>query len=388
MTHLGGIELSHAAASRRARRIVAPKPGAAVGSRQRHASSTAIVAAAIGILAWAVPASGETAVEFYRGKTVRIVVGYGPGSGYDAYARLLERHIGKHIPGAPEVITQNMDGAGSMRAANYLYNAAPKDGTMIGTISRSVAPVPIIGGPGSDGAKFDSSKFTWLGSLNNEVSVAAAWHTTGIKTFEDAKVRELLVGATAFGLDDSTVFPAVTNTLFGTKFKWVLGYRGGTDLNLAMERGETFGRVGWSWSSIKTVNAEWLRDGKINVLLQLSLNKHPDLPNVPLVMDLARNERERQALELIFSRQAMGRPFLAPPDLPPERAKALRAAFWAAANDPALIAEADRMKLEVNPVSAEDVDALVARMYKAPPDVIDLVKRILPQPEAVTKQGG
>lgn len=345
-------------------------------------------AAAAAIFALADPAAAETVAEFYRGKTVRIIVGYGPGSGYDAYARLLERHIAKHIPGTPEVITQNMDGAGSMRAANYLYNAAPKDGTAFGLISRSVAPVPIIGGPGSDGAKFDSSKFTWLGSLNNEVSVAAAWHTTGIKTIEDAKERELLIGATAFGLDDSTVFPAVTNALFGTKFKWVLGYRGGTDLNLAMERGETFGRVGWSWSSIKTVNAEWLRDNKINVLLQLSLAKHPDLPNVPLVMDLARNERERRALELIFSRQAMGRPFLAPPDLPPERAKALRAAFWAAANDPALMAEADRMKLEVNPVSAEDVDALVARMYKAPPDVIDLVKRILPQPESGTKQGG
>jgi tripartite-type tricarboxylate transporter receptor subunit TctC len=335
------------------------------------------------------PAAADPVAEFYKGKSVRIVVGYGPGSGYDAYARLLERHLGKHIPGRPEVITQNMDGAGSLRAANFLYNAAPKDGTVVGMVSRSIAPVPIIGGPGSEGAKFDSTKFLWLGSLNNEVSVAAAWHTTGIRTIEDVKQRELLVSATAFGVDDSTIFPAVTNTLFGTKFKWVLGYRGGTEMNLAMERGETFGRVGWSWSSIKSINAEWLRDGKINVLLQLSLAKHPDLPNVPLVMDMARDDKERQALELIFSRQAMGRPFLAPPDLPPDRARALQAAFWAAAADPALLGEAERMKLEVNPVSGRDVAAMVERMYKAPPEVIDLVKRIVPQPEAgPKKQGG
>jgi hypothetical protein len=256
-------------------------------------------------------------------------------------------------------------------------------------VSRSIAPVPIIGGSGSEGAKFDSSKFLWLGSLNNEVSVAAAWHTAGIKTIEDAKHRELLVGATAFGVDDSTIFPAVTNALFGTKFKWVLGYRGGTDMNLAMERGETFGRVGWSWSSIKSINADCLRDGKINVFLQLSLAKHPDLPNVPLVMDMARNQTERQALELIFSRQSMGRPFLAPPDLPADRAKALQAAFWAAATDSALLAEADRMKLEVNPVSGPDVAAMIDRMYKAAPEVIELVERVMPQPEAApAKQGG
>jgi hypothetical protein len=282
-----------------------------------------------------------------------------------------------------------MDGAGSMRAANFIYNAAPKDGTLIGMVSRSIASVPIIGGAGSEGAKFESTKFLWLGSLNNEVSVAASWHTSGIKTIEDAKQRELLIGATAFGVDDATIFPAVTNSLFGTKFKWVLGYRGGTDMNLAMESGETFGRVGWSWSSIKSVNAEWLRDKKINILLQLALAKHPDLPDVPLVMDLARNDIERQALELVFSRQTMGRPFLAPPGLPDDRAKALRAAFEAASRDPQLLAEAERMKLEVNPVSGADVEALVARMYAAPKDVIDLVKRIMPQPEgSEKKQGG
>jgi tripartite-type tricarboxylate transporter receptor subunit TctC len=348
----------------------------------------ALAAAAIAGLALCGPARAEPVADFYAGKTVRIIVGYGPGSGYDVYARLLERHLGKYIPGHPEVITQNMDGAGSLRAANFLYNAAPKDGTAIGMVSRSIASIPIIGGAGSEGAKFDSAKFLWLGSLNNEVSVAAAWHTTGIKTIDDVKQRELVVGATAFGVDDSTVFPAVTNALFGTKFKWVLGYRGGTEMNLAMERGETYGRVGWSWSSIKSINAEWLRDKKINVLLQLSLAKHPDLPEVPLIVDMARNEKERQALELIFSRQAMGRPFLAPPDLPQERAKALQAAFWAAVNDPALRAEADRMKLEVNPVSGPDVAAMVERMYKAPPDVIELVKRIVPQPEAASKKQG
>jgi tripartite-type tricarboxylate transporter receptor subunit TctC len=328
----------------------------------------------------ALPAAADPVADFYKGKTLRIVCGYEAGSGYDLYARLLERHLARHVPGRPEVITQNFGGAGSLRAANYLYNAAPKDGATIGTIGRGLAIVPLLGS--NEGAKFDATRFVWLGSLNNEVSVAAAWHTTGVKTIDDARRRELVVGATGIGTDDTSVFPNVANAILGTRFKWVSGYRSGNEINLAMERGEVLGRVGWSWSSIKSVNPDWLRDGKIKVLMQLSLHKHPELPDVPLIMDLARSEDDRRALELVFARQAMGRPFLAPPGIPADRAAALRRAFAAAVEDPAFRADAGKLKLEINPVSGETVAAIVARMYAAPREVIDLVKRIVPQPES------
>jgi tripartite-type tricarboxylate transporter receptor subunit TctC len=323
-----------------------------------------------------VPAMADPVADFYRGKTVRIVIGYGPGSGYDTYGRLVERHIGRHIPGNPDVIAQNMDGAGSLRATNFLYNAAPKDGTTIGIIGRGLAIVPLVAS--NDGAKFDGTKFIWLGSVNNEVSVAVAWRSTGIRTIDDARRRELMVGATGQGVDDTSVFPGVANAIIGTRFKWVSGYRSGNEINLAMERGEVAGRVGWSWSSIKATKPDWLRDGKIHLLMQLSLHKHPELPDVPLIMDFAKNSEERRALELVFARQAMGRPFLAPPGVPGDRAAALKRAFDSTMKDAAFLGEAERMQLEINPVSGEEVQAIVARMYNAPKSVIDLVKRIVP----------
>jgi tripartite-type tricarboxylate transporter receptor subunit TctC len=334
------------------------------------------LAVALAALLASSAARADAVADFYRGKTVRIVVGYGPGSGYDTYARLVERHLGRHIPGHPDVISQNMDGAGSLRATNFLYNAAPKDGSMIAIIGRGLAIVPLVAT--SDGAKFDGRKFVWLGSVNNEVSLAVAWATAGVRTIADARERELLVGATGVGVDDTSVFPGVANAIIGTRFKWVSGYRSGNEINLAMERGEVAGRVGWSWSSIKATKPDWLRDGKIYLLMQLSLHKHPELPGVPLIMDFAKSDDERRALELVFARQAMGRPFVAPPGIPAERAAALKRAFAETMADPSFLAEADKMQLEINPVSAEEVQTIVARMYDAPKPVIDLVKRIVP----------
>jgi tripartite-type tricarboxylate transporter receptor subunit TctC len=280
----------------------------------------ACAAAAVALLA--VPAAAETTEEFYKGKQVRLVIGYASGSGYDLYARFLARHIGKHIPGAPSVVPQNMDGAGSLRAANWIHAVAPKDGTAF-------------------------------------------------------------AGATALGVDDTTVFPAVANAMLGTKFKWITGYRSGNEMNLAMERGETQGRCGWAWSSVKATHMDWLKDGSIKLLMQMSLAKHPELPDLPLIVDLAQTPEQRQVLELIFSRQVLGRPFLAPPNMPADRAQALRGAFDATMKDPEFLADAQKSQIEINhPVGGTDAEAFMARMYAFPRNVVDLAVKITPQPQA------
>lgn len=323
-------------------------------------------------------AAQQSETDFYRGKQLQIIIGYAGGSGYDLYGRLFARHIGKHIPGHPTAVPQNMPGAGSLQAANWLYVVAPKDGTAIATIGRGVPMSPLLGGTG---ATFDATKFTYVGSMNNEVSVAAAWHTSGIKTIEDVMQRELLVGATAVGVDDTTIFPAVVNAIIGTKFKWIGGYPGGNDMNLAMERGETFGRGAWSWSSIKSGKMDWYRDKKIYILLQLSLTKHDDLPDVPLIIDLAKNEEQKQILELIFSRQVLGRPFLAPPALAANRVKTLRDAFDATMVDTEFLAEADKAQMEITPVSGVEIQALIERIYKTPKEIAARAASVTPQPQ-------
>ncbi|HTI85128.1 MAG TPA: hypothetical protein VL966_00835 [Alphaproteobacteria bacterium] len=339
----------------------------------------ACAAAAVALLA--VPAAAETTEEFYKGKQVRLVIGYASGSGYDLYARFLARHIGKHIPGAPSVVPQNMDGAGSLRAANWIHAVAPKDGTAFAGVGSGIPMTPLLGGKGA--AFSDDKAFTWVGSMNNEVSVCVAWHTAGINTIDEAKTKEMLSGATALGVDDTTVFPAVANAMLGTKFKWITGYRSGNEMNLAMERGETQGRCGWAWSSVKATHMDWLKDGSIKLLMQMSLAKHPELPDLPLIVDLAQTPEQRQVLELIFSRQVLGRPFLAPPNMPADRAQALRGAFDATMKDPEFLADAQKSQIEINhPVGGTDAEAFMARMYAFPRNVVDLAVKITPQPQA------
>jgi tripartite-type tricarboxylate transporter receptor subunit TctC len=326
-----------------------------------------IGAGALAILA-AAPAQAAGISSFYDGKTVNMYIGYSAGGGYDAYARLVARHMARHIPGAAEVVPNNMPGAGSLRMTNWLFNAAPKDGTAFGAPGRGVAFEPLLG----DGAQYDSTRFNWIGSANNEVSVCVAWHTTGIKTIEDARQRELIVGGTG-GAADTDQFPKVLNAVFGTKMRLVAGYPGGNDINMAMERGEVQGRCGWSWSSVVSTRANWLKENQINILVQLSMKKHPDLPNVPLVLDLARNQEETQMLRLVFARQAMGRPFVAPPDVPADRVKILRDAFMATMKDKQFLAEAAKGQIEIDPVSGEEVQNIVREAYATP---ADLVKRV------------
>jgi len=317
----------------------------------------------IGMIA---PVLGQAQGEFYKGKVVELYVGYSVGGGYDVYARLLARHMGKHLPGSPVIVPKNMEGAGSLRLANWLYKAAPKDGSVFGTIGRGIAFDPLLG---TEGAQFKAAEFGWLGSANDEVSVCASWGKTGITRFEDFYARTIFVGGTGAGAD-TDVFPKAMNTILGTKLKLVTGYPGGNDITLAMQRGEVEARCGWSWSSIKSNHPQWVKDGTIKLLVQLSLDKHADLPQVPLIMDLVKTPEQRAVLRLIFARQVMGRPFLAPPGVPAERLAILRRAFMDTMQDKAFLAEADKIKLEITPVTGEAVQKLVAEIYATPPEIV------------------
>ena len=307
----------------------------------------------------------QSPAEFYKTKNVDLYIGYSVGGGYDIYARLLARHMGKHIPGNPTVVPKNMDGAGSLRLANWLYNVGAKDGSVFGIIGRGTGFDPLLG---NKGAQFDATRYTWIGSANDEVSICVAWHTSGITRFEDLLSKELTVGGTGASADTDQ-FPRIMNGMLGTKMKIVSGYPGGNDIGLAMERGEVSGRCGWSWSSVKSTHPNWLRDKKINVLVQLALAKHPDLPDVPLVVDLATTEEQRLIFKLIFARQVMGRPFLAPPNVPAERAAALRKAFMDTMADKDFLADAERAQLEITPVPGEKIQELVKTIYQTPAEV-------------------
>ena len=287
---------------------------------------------------------------------------------------MIARHLGKHIPGNPTIIPKNMEGAGSLRLANWMFRVAPKDGSVIGTIGRGTGFDPILG---QQGALFDGTKFTWLGSANNEVSVCVSWNaTSGITKFEDLYTKEMTVGGTSMSADTDQ-FPRVLNGVLGTKLKIVSGYPGGNDVVLAMERGEVQGRCGWSWSSVKSTHQKWLNEKKFTVLVQLGLDKHPDLPDVPLVMDLAKTPEQKQILRLIFARQVMGRPYFAPPGIPADRAQALRKAFMDTMNDPDFKADAEKAKLEITPVDGEDLQKLVAEVYQTPPEIAKKAAAIL-----------
>jgi tripartite-type tricarboxylate transporter receptor subunit TctC len=326
---------------------------------------TARMSALLLVLASLAAARADSVADFYKGRNVDVYVGYSTGGGYDIYARMLARHMGRFIPGNPTLVVKNMEGAGSLRLANWLANAGPRDGSAFGTIGRGTSFDPILGQPG---AQFTAGDFSWLGSMNQEVSICAAWHDAGIARFEDLRTRELLVGAVSNN-DDTGQFARVINTVLGTKLKIVAGYPGGNDVVLAMERGEVKGRCGWSWSSVLTAHMAWWKENKIVILVQLALNKHPDLPDVPLVTDLANNDAQRQMLRMIFARQVMGRPFLAPPGVPAERVAALRKAFMDTMADKDFLADAEKAKLEINPVDGEKVQALVKEIYATPPEV-------------------
>ena len=319
-----------------------------------------LCAYAAAVIALVSPGHAQSVADFYKGKNVDLYIGYSGGGGYDVYARVLARYMGKHMPGNPNFVPKNMPGAGSLVLANWLYNVGPKDGSAFGTIGRGTGFDPLLG---NAKAKFEAAKFNWIGSMNDEVSVCGVWHTTGINKLEEIMQKEVIVGGTGPAADTDQ-FPKILNGVLGTKFKIVAGYPGGNDVNLAMERGEVQGRCGWSWSSVIATHKQWYDKKEYRVLAQLSLSKHPDLPDVPLVTDFAKTDEQKQIFRLVFARQVMGRPFLAPPGLPEDRVAALRKAFMETMKDPAFMAEADKAKLEITPVPGEDVQKLVIDVHK------------------------
>jgi tripartite-type tricarboxylate transporter receptor subunit TctC len=311
-----------------------------------------------------VPAGAQSVEEFYRGRTITLAIGFSVGGGYDLYARLLARHLGKHIPGQPSILAQNREGAGSQRALLYLYNAAPKDGSVIGTFSRSMAVAPLIAG-----APFDARKFSWLGSISSDVSVCMTWHTSPIATFADMLAKPFTMGGLASGADPDIMSMMLRN-VFGARLKLVSGYPGTNDATLAMERGEINGICGISWSTAKARHMDWIKSGQVNMPLQLGLRKEADIPQVPAVTDLVKDDEQKQMVRLILAGQAMARPYAAPPGIPEDRRKALVAAFDATMKDPEFLADAEKQQADVSPVTAAEIDQLLADVYATPKPIV------------------
>ena len=300
-------------------------------------------------------AKADALSDFYTGKTITVIVGADSGGGYDAQGRLMARHIGRFIPGAPNAIVQNMPGAGSLTAANYLYNVAPKDGTVMGLLQRGVFSAKFTN---PQGVRFDLNKFNWIGNLSAETGVVIAWAASPFKTIEDVMKQEMLVGGTGPHIDTETS-PRMMNALIGTKFKIISGYPGTTDAVLAMERGEVQGMGDWSWSNVKTRRPDYLRDGKIRVLMQMSTQKEPDLPDVPLAMDFVKTAEQRELMTLFLAQKSAARPVVAPPALPTERAKAIRAAFDKMIVDPEFLKDAQSAKLDIDPAPAAAIEKVI-----------------------------
>jgi tripartite-type tricarboxylate transporter receptor subunit TctC len=316
---------------------------------------------------WAVtPTNAQSVAEFYAGKQITLIVGASAGGGYDTQARLVARHLGKHVPGNPTILVQNMPGAGSLTATNYIENAAAKDGSVLALVMRSML---LIKNWSPASVRFDLGHLNWIGSINSEVAVAAAWHTAPHKTVKDLFEKELIVGGTT-GVDPETT-PRLFNALLGTKFRIVNGYPGTTEIILAMERGEVQGIGDWSWSSMKAARPDWLRDRKITLLMQAALQKDPELPDLPSALDFVKNDADRKVMELYLTQKTVARPLIAPPDIPVERLAALRAGFIALAKDKEFIADAQNARLEVAPISGEAVDKVISQITSASPETAE-----------------
>jgi tripartite-type tricarboxylate transporter receptor subunit TctC len=306
------------------------------------------------------------------GKSVSVIIGFGPGGGYDLWGRTVARHIGKHLPGRPGVVPQNMPGAGSYVAASHIYGAAPKDGTVFGIIARDAALGPLSNAPG---ARFDAMKLSWLGSPTREHNACIANATAKVKTAANLRSHELVLGDTGPGTGTRS-YPKVLNDLLGYRFKLVSGFRSSADVFLAMERGEVDG-ICESLDSIMQRKPEWIPNKVVNVLLQAGSQSRPELKDVPNVLTLARNAEEKQVLEFLYAGQDIGRPFVAPPDLPPERLKMLRDAFNATMKDPEFVADVKRSKLDLEPEDGEHIAKLIAKIYATPKPIVERVSNLI-----------
>ena len=312
-------------------------------------------------------AVADNVADFYKGKQITLVISTSAGGGIDAYGRLLARYIGNHIPGNPAIIPQNMPGAGGIRATNYMYNNAPKDGSIIALVHSDMTTASLFE---PEKIMFNATKLTWVGNIADEMSLCLSWHDAPIKTASDMLTKQFIVGGSGVGANDE-IYPRVLNNVLGAKIKIISGYTGGNDLQLAMERGEVQGRCSWPLSSIRATRLDWIESKKLNYLLQMGLERDPDLPSVPLVMDFVKTKEDRELLELIFAPRSFLRPVLAPPDIPSERAAALRQAFSAAVKDPGFLADAAKQRLTIKPKSGADMQAVIGKLHLTPKHLVD-----------------
>lgn len=326
----------------------------------------AIYPALLALLLSAAGAAAQTPEEFYKGRQITFLVGAGAGGGYDAYYRAFARYVVHHIPGNPSIVPKNMPAASGLAAANTLYTSAERDGATIGAFPNDIPMDPLFGNPG---ARYDAQKLNWLGSIGKLENVCATWITSPIKTIEQARTREVIVAAAA-ATSNSAIMPKVVNALLGTRFKPVIGYDPGSGMTLALESGETEGVCGLSWSTIKAARPHWISDHKLNVLVQMGLAKLPELPDVPSALELVTDPEKQQVLRLILIRQELGRPVAAPPGLPADRLAVLRAAFDETMKDPDFLAEAAKLQLEIEPLSAPEIGALLANAYATPKAIV------------------
>jgi tripartite-type tricarboxylate transporter receptor subunit TctC len=321
-----------------------------------------------GLLA-ALPAKADDVADFYKGKVLRLVVGVGVGSGYDINARALAHYLSAHVPGNPTIVVQNQPGAGSLTMTNTLYNTGPFDGTVIGASFNGLPTTPLLQ-PG--GVRFDATKINWIGSTNRESQAMYVWHTAPQITVDDLYSKEMIVGAQAPGSTQYD-YPALARALFGMKFKIITGYDSTPKIHLAMERGEVHGTFA-NWSTLKAIAPDWLSEKKIRLLAQWDLKRHPEMPDVPMFLDVAKTEADKQALRLALARLEFGRPFFMPPNVPADRVAAIRRAFDATVKDKDFLAEAEKLKIEVDPLTGEQVAELVGQLHHTPADVVARVR--------------
>jgi len=328
---------------------------------------------ALAALCSSTAASAQSVADFYRGKTLSMVIATSPGGDYDLRARLVARHMSRHIPGEPSVVARNMPGAVGVQAANWLATVAPRDGTVVHAIMQNMSAYQALGG---SSVEFDTRRFFWVGNTTDTPNVINSWHTTGIKTIQDVMTRELVVGAPGTATS-SVYYPKALNELVGTKFKIVSGYPGGNDVNLAMERGEVGGRGSNSWASWKATHPQWLAEKKIYILVQIALKRHAELADVPTMMELAKNEEDRAVLAFLSADIPISRAYVTTPGTPADRVAALRRAFDATMKDPAFLAEAQKANVDVSPSTGEEAQKFSDLIANTPPAVIARAKAIL-----------
>jgi tripartite-type tricarboxylate transporter receptor subunit TctC len=349
--------------------IVEARGMAAIGQRLASVACLSVLCGSLLVSALLAPAAAADA--YFKDKQIRLIVGSAPGGGYDAYGRLLAQYMKQHIPGNPTIIVQNMPGAGSLVAANYIYNVAPKDGTFIGAVNALLATDPLVY---PERVKFDPRQFRWLGSALRENHVGVVWHLTRVNALDDVLKNELIVAGTGGA---TNFYPLFVDAMLGAKIKMIPGYQGTKQGMLAMERGEVGGLMGITWASVKATNGSWLREDKIRVFVQFGMKKHPELPGVSWIYDYARTNDDRAAMDLAFGNSEFGRPFIAPPGVPDQVVEILRDAFEDTMSDSEFRADADKRQLDLELTRGIEIQSLIEKIYKTSPAVVERVKKIV-----------